>query len=105
MSPRTLVSVRQLAMESHEIAQRTPSPTASDATVERLATSSAAADAPAIVLLLDDLHTSRRDAHRVIRAAEQAVCRDTIDRRRPCAHDEPVGRLPSHPGTTGAPSR
>lgn len=42
------------------------------ARVERLATSAASADAPAIVLLLDDLDTSRRDAHRVIRAAEQA---------------------------------
>jgi VWFA-related protein len=37
-----------------------------------LPTSAASADAPAIVLLLDDLDTSRRDAHRVIRAAEQA---------------------------------
>lgn len=65
---RRLVSVRRLsAAAGNRIEHGRSAPN-----VERLATSSAAADAPAFVLLLDDLDTSRRDAHRVIRAAEQA---------------------------------
>lgn len=71
-SVRTLVSVRTLAAESRETAVAGKSPAASPAYVERLPTSTASADAPAFVLLLDDLDTSRRDAHRVIRAAERA---------------------------------
>jgi VWFA-related protein len=41
--------------------------------MERLPTSTAAADAPAFVLLLDDLDTSPRDSHRVIRTGERAL--------------------------------
>lgn len=71
-TPRTLVSVRTLAAESRETAVVSPVAEAREAYVERLPTSTASADAPAIVLLLDDLDTSRRHAHRVIRAAEEA---------------------------------
>lgn len=71
-SVRTLVSVRKLAAESRETVTALPGVTASPSYVERLPTSTASADAPAFVMLLDDLDTSRRDAHRVIRAAEQA---------------------------------
>ena len=41
--------------------------------VERLATNADVADAPAFVLLLDDLDTSPWDNHRMIRAAEGAL--------------------------------
>ena len=71
-SARTLVSVRKLSAESRNAAAVAPGTAAPPAYVERLPTSTASADAPAFVLLLDDLDTSRRDAHRVIRAAEQA---------------------------------
>lgn len=70
---RTLVSVRKLAAESRETATAPRSPTAQPAYVERLPTSTASADAPAFVLLLDDLDTSPRDSHRVIRAGERAL--------------------------------
>ena len=71
-SVRTLVSVRKLAAESRGTATAAASPTARLPYVERLPTSTGSADAPAFVLLLDDLDTSRRDTHRVIRAAEKA---------------------------------
>jgi VWFA-related protein len=71
-SVRTLVSVRTLAGESRQTATGRTSPTAAPSSVERLPTSAASAKAPAFVLLLDDLDTSRRDTHRVIRAAEKA---------------------------------
>jgi VWFA-related protein len=71
-SVRTLVSVRTLSAESRETAAVAVTSTAPPAYVERLSTSTASADAPAFVMLLDDLDTSRRDAHRVIRAAEEA---------------------------------
>ncbi len=72
-SPRTLVSVRRLAADSGNSATATSSPTTPPAHVERLPTSTASADAPAFVLLLDDLDTSPRDSHRVIRAGERAL--------------------------------
>jgi len=72
-SPRTLVSVRKLAAESRETAVAGPSAAAPAAYIERLPTSTAAADAPAFVLLLDDLDTSPRDSHRVIRTGERAL--------------------------------
>ena len=72
-SVRTLVSVRRLAAaESRDPAATPGPPTTPPAHIERLPTSTASADAPAFVLLLDDLDTSRRDTHRVIRAAEKA---------------------------------
>lgn len=71
-SPRTLESMRKLSAESIETEVAVHPATTAAAHVERLATSAASADAPAIVLLLDDLDTSRRDTHRVIRAAEEA---------------------------------
>jgi VWFA-related protein len=72
-SPRTLVSVRKLAAESRETAVTVPTAAVPEAYVERLPTNTAAADAPAFVLLLDDLDTSPRDSHRVIRAGERAL--------------------------------
>ena len=70
--PRTLVSVRKLAAHTREAGVRLLPSEGKPVHMERLSSSAASADAPAIVLLLDDLDTSRRDAHRVIRAAEQA---------------------------------
>lgn len=71
-SPRTLVSMRKLATENREAAL--PSGvTVAGAYLERLPTSSASADAPAFVLLLDDLDTSPRDSHRVIKTGERAL--------------------------------
>lgn len=72
-SVRTLVSVRKLAADSRATATAATSSTALPAYVERLPTSTASADAPAFVLLLDDLDTSPRDSHRVIRAGERAL--------------------------------
>jgi VWFA-related protein len=70
--PRTLASVRRLTTTRTTGAE--PSPAAvRDAHVERLATNVGVADAPAFVLVLDDLNTSPYDAHRVIRAAEGAL--------------------------------
>lgn len=73
-APRALLSVRRLASDTRESAtpERLPA-AAPNAHVERLATSVASADAPAFVLLLDDLDTSLRNSHRVIRAAERAL--------------------------------
>lgn len=72
-TPRTLVSMRRLAPEPRPAAREAADPLPADANVERLSTSATSADAPAFVLLLDDLDTSPRDAHRVIRAAERAL--------------------------------
>lgn len=72
-SVRTLVSVRKLSAESRETATVDVIPTAPPAYVERLSTSTASADAPAFVILLDDLDTSPRDSHRIIRAGELAL--------------------------------
>ncbi|WP_291981302.1 VWA domain-containing protein [Luteitalea sp.] len=72
-SARTLVSVRKLSAESRNAAAVAPGTAAPPAYVERLPTSTASADAPAFVLLLDDLDTSPRDSHRVIRAGERAL--------------------------------
>jgi VWFA-related protein len=62
---RPLVSVRKLVA-----GQRTTrtSPDVAGAHVETLTTNVGVADAPAFVLVLDDLNTSPFDAHRVIRA-------------------------------------
>lgn len=72
-APRTLVSVRKLSAESRETAGAAATAAAPAAYVERLPTSTVAAEAPAFVLLLDDLDTSPRDAVRVIRAGERAL--------------------------------
>ena len=70
--PRPLAAVRRLTA-THS-ARRGPSPAAPvGAYVETLATNRDAADAPAFVLVLDDLNTSPYDTHRVIRAAEGAL--------------------------------
>ncbi|WP_291981097.1 VWA domain-containing protein, partial [Luteitalea sp.] len=70
---RTLVSVRKLSAESRQAAVVGASAGAAEAYVERLPTSTASADAPAFVLLLDDLDTSPRDSHRVIKTGERAL--------------------------------
>ncbi len=64
--PRPVVSVRRLVAGPRQ-PQRSPE-AAGEAPVERLATNADVADAPAFVLVLDDLNTSPYDAHRVIRA-------------------------------------
>jgi VWFA-related protein len=64
--PRPVVSVRRLVAGQRQ-PQRSPD-AAGDIPVERLATNVGVADAPAFVLVLDDLNTSPYDAHRVIRA-------------------------------------
>lgn len=70
--PRPLTAVRRLTTTHH--ARTGPSPAAlAGAYVEQLATNRDAADAPAFVLVLDDLNTSPYDTHRVIRAAEGAL--------------------------------
>jgi VWFA-related protein len=71
-SARTLVSVRKLTAHARETAAA-PAADAPAAHVERLPTSTSTADAPAFVILLDDLDTSPRDSHRVIKAGERAL--------------------------------
>ncbi len=72
--PRALLSVRRLASETRVSATTARAAAATPkAHVERLASSVTSADAPAFVLLLDDLDTSLRNSHRVIRAAERAL--------------------------------
>lgn len=63
--PRPLASVRRLTTAGR---RTTPAPPIEGAHVETLATNVGQADAPAFVLVLDDLNTSPYDAHRVIRA-------------------------------------
>ncbi len=70
---RELLSVRTLTSGSSEAAAVDEIAAGASGHVERLPTSTASADAPAFVLLLDDLDTSPRDAYRVIRAGERAL--------------------------------
>jgi VWFA-related protein len=73
--PRDLLSVRRLSSSSSATAAaaRRPPTNVEGAYVERLATNADVTDAPAFVLLLDDLDTSPWDNHRMIRAAEGAL--------------------------------
>lgn len=72
-TPRLLQLVRRLATDAPAYGSLpTASRPRSGTQVERLATNQGSADAPAFVLLLDDLDTSRRDAYKVIRAGEKA---------------------------------
>lgn len=70
---RELLSVRTLTSGTSEAGVVDEIAAGASGHVERLPTSTASADAPAFVLLLDDLDTSPRDAHRVIRAGERAL--------------------------------
>ncbi len=62
---RPLVSMRPLVTRTRA---RVTAPAVEGAYVESLATNAGLADAPAFVLVLDDLNTSPFDAHRAIRA-------------------------------------
>lgn len=64
--PRPLASVRRLVSPERRTANSAAPP--DDTRLETLATNVGVADAPAFVLVLDDLNTSPYDAHRVIRA-------------------------------------
>ena len=70
--PRPLASVRRLTT-AYSTRTNPPAAASGGAPIERLATNIDVADAPAFVLVLDDLNTSPYDTHRVIRAAEGAL--------------------------------
>jgi VWFA-related protein len=65
-APRPLASLRRLVVRNR--GENRLATSIGDARVETLATNVGIADAPAFVLVLDDLNTSPFDAHRVIRA-------------------------------------
>lgn len=74
-APRPLLSVRRLTTPASTTTNGArPVPAGMEgAYVEQLATNADTADAPAFVLLLDDLDTSAYNSHRMIRAAEGAL--------------------------------
>lgn len=69
---RPLASVRRLTT-THSPRTNPPPAVIGGAQIERLATNTEVADAPAFVFVLDDLNTSPYDTHRVVRAAEGAL--------------------------------
>ncbi len=66
--PRTIASVRYLSTTSTPRAS-TAGPAVAGARIDEVVTNRSLADAPAFVLLLDDLNVSAYDSHRAIRAA------------------------------------
>lgn len=71
--PRPIVTVKRLTSAAAATRRPVTTPAAGAPIVEQLATNAGVSEAPAFVLLLDDLNTSPYDAHRVIRAAEGAL--------------------------------